>query len=161
MSRVNCNIYRSLAVLVLLIFSGCAAMPSFIVKTEPAGAAIFVDGEQVGQAPATIKVKFTENAQMVPEKKILAVKLPGYKEKKVVLSPEGASGKLFDFTLEPETKEKTGVDLSTKLTATPDRENKSDAGLVSKESATIKQENGPVDAAVKQQPATAGQEGKN
>ena len=48
MSKVNCNIYRSLAVLFLLIFSGCAATPSFIVKTDPAGAAIFVDGQQIG-----------------------------------------------------------------------------------------------------------------
>ncbi len=160
MSKVNCNIYRGLAVLFLLIFSGCAASSSFIVKTDPAGAAIFIDGEQVGQAPATIKVKFTENEQMVAEKKILAVKLRGYKEKKVVLSPEGASSQLLSLTLVPESDEKANADLSSRQTAAPDRENKNVAGLVSKESATTKQENAPVGGVVKKQPATTGQEGK-
>jgi len=104
-------------------------------------------------------VKFTENEHIVAEKKILAVKLRGYKEKKVVLSPEGASDQLLNLTLVPESDQKANADLLSKQTATPGRENKSDAGLVSKESATTKLENVPANEVVKIQPTT-GQEGK-
>ncbi len=101
-----------------IFLAGCAATSTFTVKTNPAGADIYVDGERIGQTPATIKVKFSENAQMVTEKKILAVKLRGYREKKEVISPEDITQKTLEFALVPELNEKSAAPVVSKATAT-------------------------------------------
>ena len=79
---------RTYAAIVFFLFllGGCASASLFIVTTSPSGADIFVDGKPVGKTPATIKVKFAENAQMVLERKVLSVKLPGYGQKKAVIA---------------------------------------------------------------------------
>ncbi len=117
--------------LILLILIGCATTSSFTVLTYPAGADIYVDGEPAGKTPTTIKVKFTENEQMVTDKKILMVKLPGYKVQKEVISPEGASHKTLDFTLVAEANNKTVSGISSKSTT---------SNISSKATTTSKQE---------------------
>lgn len=91
--------HSAIAVLILLL-TGCASVPKFTVETEPVGADIFVDGVPVGKTPATITVKFAENAQLVIEKKILTVKLTGYQEKKEVISDKGNTK--LKFLLSPD-----------------------------------------------------------
>ncbi len=100
-----------------MLLVGCATTSTITVKTDPAGANIYVDGKRIGQTPATIKVKFSENAQMVTEKKILAVKLPGYRERKEVISLDGAPQKTVEFLLLPELN-KSATQVVSKTTAT-------------------------------------------
>jgi hypothetical protein len=100
-----------------ILLASCTTTSTITIKTDPPGANIYVDGKSIGQTPATIKVKFSENAQMVPEKKILAVKLSGYREKKEVISLEGTSQKTLEFLLVPELK-KSASQLISKMTAT-------------------------------------------
>ncbi len=129
-----------------IVVAGCAATSTFTVKTDPAGADIYVDGKRIGQTPATIKVKFSENAQMVIEKKILAVKLLGYREKREVISPEGIPQKTLEFALVPELNEKSVapiVSIATATTATqtsqennPESNEKPAAPVVSMATAT-------------------------
>ncbi len=87
----------------VILLAGCASTTPFLVTSEPAGAAIFVDGEQVGKTPATINVTFTQNEQLVTENKILSVALPGYKEAKEVLSGDEGGQRTFNLKLMPET----------------------------------------------------------
>lgn len=166
------NPYRICAFCFLLL-AGCASAPKFTVKTDPAGADIFVDGERVGKTPATIKVKFTENAQMVTEKKILCVKLAGFREQKEVICPEGAPIKTLEFTLVPEVNEKRDAVISKETATTSPQENKSVVAVVSSQTATPGQEtnsiasissadtvtmglgNNPIPDAVTQPPADA------
>ncbi len=127
--------------LILFFSLGCATTSSFTVLTYPAGADIYVDGEPAGKTPTTIKVKFTENAQMITDKKILTVKLPGYKVRKEVISPEGAPHKTLDLTLAEEsnnkTVNKTVSGISSKSTTTSSQEAKAVAkDIVSKPSQT-------------------------
>jgi len=89
------------------LLAGCATTSTITIKTDPPGANIYVDGKSIGQTPVTIKLKFAENAQMVTEKKILAVKLAGYREKKEIISLEGTSQKTLEFLLMPELKKST------------------------------------------------------
>lgn len=91
---------RSLIVLSLFLFlAGCGTYSSFNVKSAPSGADILVDGKPMGKTPAIIKVPFPENNQLVREKKIVSVKLKGYKEVKEILCYEGDSGKPLSFEL--------------------------------------------------------------
>ncbi len=121
----------------LLLVVGCATIPSFTVLTDPSGADIYVDGALVGKTPATIKVEFKENAQMVTEKKILMVKLPGYKVRKEVISLEGVSNKTLDLILVTESKNKAVSDIASKPTATTKQVNQSIAkDVVTKPSLT-------------------------
>jgi|GEM_PF-4883961 len=91
---------RSLIVLSLFLFlAGCGTYSSFTVKSAPSGADILVDGKVMGKTPATIKVPFPENNQLVREKKIVSVKLKGYKEVKEILCYEGDTCKLLNFEL--------------------------------------------------------------
>ena len=82
--------------LCFLLLAGCATTSTITVKTDPAGADIYVDGKRIGQTPATIEMKFAENAQMVSERKILAVKLSGYRERREIIFPEGTSQKTLE-----------------------------------------------------------------
>lgn len=110
------NAWSSMACCLMLLV-GCATTPSFTVLTDPAGADIYVDGAPAGKTPAIIKVKFTENAQLVTEKKILMVKLPGYKVKKEVISPEGALHRTLNLTLVRESHDKSIADVASKQSA--------------------------------------------
>ncbi|HYA87108.1 MAG TPA: PEGA domain-containing protein [Nitrospirota bacterium] len=100
-----------------ILLAGCATTSTITVKTDPAGAHIYLDGKSMGQTPATIKVKFSENAQLVTEKKILAVQLPGYRERKEVISLEGTPQMTLEFLLVPELKKST-TQVVSKTTAT-------------------------------------------
>jgi len=110
------NISRGILFFFILLAS-CATTSTITIKTDPPGANIYVDGKSLGQTPATIKVKFSENAQMVPEKKILAVKLSGYREKKEIISLEDTSHKTLEFLLVPELK-KSATQVISKMTTT-------------------------------------------
>lgn len=85
----------------LLLLVGCGTSGQFVVKSEPAGAEIFIDGRPFGRTPATLQVPFVENKQMVTEKKIISLKMSGYKEMKDVLTYQGNTSKTLDFKLEP------------------------------------------------------------
>jgi hypothetical protein len=147
------------SVFYFLVLAGCASAPTFTIKTDPSGADIFVDGKSVGKTPATIKVKFKENAQMVTEKKILAVKLPGYKEKKEVISPEGAPIKTLEFALVPELNEKEVAPVINKeMVKIPVHENNPVAALVTSQTATQGQEINPMAAGFGTETVTMGQE---
>ena len=111
------NIFGSI-IFCFVFLAGCATTSTFTVKTDPAGADIYVDGRRLGQTPATIQVKFSENAQMVTEKKILTVKLNGYRERKEVISPEGIPQKTLEYLLVPEANEKSSTPIVSKTTAT-------------------------------------------
>jgi len=128
-----------------ILLTGCATTSTITVKTDPEGANIYLDGRRIGQTPATIKLTFSENAQMVAEKKILAVSLPGYRERKEIISPEGASQKTLEFLLVP-TVTKSAVQVASKPTSTtaqPAQEAKPVA-LVSSRPLTNGQELNPV-----------------
>jgi hypothetical protein len=127
------RIYLMLTMLVLV--AGCASTPKFTVLTDPAGADIFVDGERVAKTPATIKVSFPENSQMVKEKKILTVKLPGYKEMKEVICDDGVPEKKFTLMLMPEPGEKS-TEVDDKASGNTTQSAKAEAAVVSKQSAT-------------------------
>ncbi len=145
----------SVSVFCFILLAGCASAPTFTIKTDPAGADILVDGKNVGKTPATIKVKFTENAQMVTEKKILAVKLPGYREKKEVISSEGALIKTLEFALVPELNENPAAQVITNETVTMTGQ---DTALVSSQTATQGQEINPGAAVSSTETVTMGQE---
>jgi hypothetical protein len=117
------NRIHALIAAVIFLLAGCASAPLFTVETDPVGADIFVDGIPAGKTPAAIKVKFAENTQMVMEKKILVVKLPGYKEKREVISHDGT--KALKFQLSPDHVESAPFA----------------AAVISKPSATSEQEN--------------------
>lgn len=141
-----------------ILLAGCAATSTFTVKTDPVGADIYVDGKRIGLTPATIKVKFAENAQMVTEKKILAVKLPGYREKKEVISQEGAPNKTLEFALVPESSEKSTAPIVSKETAAATaQESQPVASLVSSQTATQEQEISPIAAVSSTETGTVGQ----
>jgi hypothetical protein len=130
--------YAAISVFILLL-AGCASAPLFAVVTDPAGADIFVDGKLVGKTPATIKVTFTENSQMVMEKKILIVKLSGYKEKKEVISYNKGNTAL-KFQLAPDHVESvlSAAEAIGKSSATTGLEKQAGikAEVISKQSAT-------------------------
>ncbi len=107
---------------VILLCGACAPATLYTVVTDPVGADILVDGKPMGKTPATIKVKFSENAQMVIEKKVLVVKLSGYKEKKEVLSCQNANTEL-KFQLVPEPAEHPVADVVSKSSTTPAQAN--------------------------------------
>jgi PEGA domain len=88
--------------LVLLLLAACTSTGQFTVRSEPAGAAIFIDSKMVGKTPATLSIPFPENRQLVMEKKILSLRLTGYQEIREVLCYEGDSCKLLNFKLVPE-----------------------------------------------------------
>ena len=90
----------------LFMLSGCGVSGSYTILSTPKGADILVDGKMIGKTPTTVDVSFTKNVQKVMEKKIIAVKLKGYKEAKEVLSYEGDSSKVLNFKLDPETPQK-------------------------------------------------------
>lgn len=95
------KIIRTITIISLLFLTGCGTSGRFIVKSEPAGAEIFVDGQPFGKTPTTVQIPFTENKQMVTEKKIISLKLKGYKEIKEVLSYQGDTSRVLSFQLEP------------------------------------------------------------
>jgi hypothetical protein len=90
-----------IASLLLLFFTGCGTSGQFVVKSEPAGAEILVDGKPMGRTPATVSILFLENKQLVTEKKIITLRLKGYREVKEVLSYQGNNSQLLNFRLEP------------------------------------------------------------
>jgi hypothetical protein len=96
---------RGLAGVLLLTFlAGCGTSGQYIVKSKPTGAEILVDGESVGKTPATISVPFPENKQLVREKRLITLRLNGYREAKEVLCYEGEQARVLTFELEPERK---------------------------------------------------------
>ena len=123
---------------VLLLLAGCATKPSYTVMTQPPGADIFVDGKLVGKTPATINVVFTENVQMVTEKKILTVKLQGYKTKKELLSPGGERHTALNLTLVPESNDRAASEITSNPTTTTGQTTQSamKGGLISDPSST-------------------------
>ncbi len=96
--------------LLLLFLTGCAAapLPNIKVTSLPAGADIYVDGRAVGKTPAAILVDFPENHQLVREKKLLTLRLSGYKEQRQVIGYSAEAERLFNFQLIPEPGTDTG-----------------------------------------------------
>jgi len=90
----------------LFMLSGCSVVCNYTIQSTPKGADILVDGKMIGKTPATVDISFTDNSQKVTEKKIIFVKLEGYKEFKEILSYEGDSSKKLNFELDPETSQK-------------------------------------------------------
>lgn len=125
-------IKRSIIAMSVLLFFGCAAATKFTIVTDPAGAVITIDGKQAGKTPATVTVKFSENAQLVKEKKILVVRLPGYQEQKEVISDDGVPDKKLHFTLIPEPGYKAAEDAVSAQTGSATK----DAKIVSAPSGT-------------------------
>jgi hypothetical protein len=133
--------FASIAIFILLS-AGCASAPSFSIVTDPAGADIFIDGKQVGKTPAVIKVKFVENSQMVLEKKILVVKLPGYKEKREVISScEGTATLKFQLMPDHGESAPSVAEVVSKpaVTAVPENQTGVKAEVVSEPSGTTGQ----------------------
>jgi len=96
---------RGLAGILFLTFlAGCGTSGQYIVKSKPVGAEILVDDEKYGSTPATISVPFPENKQLVREKRIISLRLKGYREAREVLCYEGEQAKVLTFELEPERK---------------------------------------------------------
>ncbi len=94
---------RGLAgVLFLTLLAGCGTSGQYIVKSKPTGAEILVDGECVGKTPSTISVPFPENRQLIREKRLITLRLKGYREAKEVLCYEGEQARVLSFELEPE-----------------------------------------------------------
>ncbi len=93
------NILPSIILLPFIFLAGCGTYSSFTIKSSPSGADILVDGKAMGKTPATIKVPFPENNQLVREKKIVSLKLKGYKEAKEILSYGENTDKLLNFEL--------------------------------------------------------------
>ncbi|TWJ19053.1 PEGA domain-containing protein [Geobacter argillaceus] len=94
----NCFVY----VFMLALLSGCGTSGQYIVKSQPTGAEILVDGEKLGTTPATISVDFPENKQLVREKRLISLRLKGYREAKEVLCYEGDQARVLNFELEPD-----------------------------------------------------------
>ncbi len=93
---------RLLAALLLALLAGCGTSGQYIVKSKPAGAEILVDGEPYGTTPSTISVPFPENKQLVREKRLISLRLKGYREAKEILCYEGEQAKVLNFDLVPE-----------------------------------------------------------
>ncbi len=91
-------------ILCLTFLAGCGTSGQYIVKSQPAGAEILVDGETYGKTPCTISVPFPENKQLVREKRLISLRLKGYREAKEILCYEGEQAKVLSFDLEPERK---------------------------------------------------------
>lgn len=90
--------------LLLTFLAGCGTSGQYIVKSKPTGAEILVDDEKYGTTPATISVPFPENKQLIREKRIISLRLKGYREAKEVLCYEGEQARVLTFELEPERK---------------------------------------------------------
>lgn len=88
--------------LFLALLAGCGTSGQYIVKSKPTGAEILVDGESVGKTPSTISVPFPENKQLIREKRLITLRLKGYREAKEVLCYEGEQARVLTFELEPE-----------------------------------------------------------
>ena len=97
--------------------TGCGTYGTFTVNTDPPNAEIFVDGKPMGKTPATIKVAFPEDKQLVREKKIIALRLRGYKEVKDVLTYEEDLKKVLNFKLVSELKEAIATEATHTSTA--------------------------------------------
>ncbi len=121
----------------ILILSGCSSAPKLLVKSDPPGADIYVDGVIVGKTPAALELTFSETIQLVMEKKILAVKLPGYKERKEVISQESANNKTLEIALAPEVAEIVALPVVSRPSVTAVRESKAVPEVVSSPSATV------------------------
>ncbi len=108
---------RTTFLLLIILMTGCATYETFSVNTDPPSAEIFVDGKLMGKTPATIKVEFPEDKQLVREKKIIALRLRGYKEVKDLLTYEENIKKVLNFKLVSELKEATATEAAQTPTA--------------------------------------------
>ncbi len=95
-------LFAFLAFLTMAVLAGCGTSGQYIVKSRPAGAEILVDGEPYGTTPATISVPFPEGKQPVREKRLISLRLKGYREAKDTLCYEGEQARVLSFELEPE-----------------------------------------------------------
>jgi hypothetical protein len=91
---------------ILTVITGCGTSGKYIIQSSPKGADIFVDDNLIGKTPVTINIPFEENFQKVLEKRIITLKLKGYKEFKSAIGYEGDKYKVLDFRLEPVTPQK-------------------------------------------------------
>lgn len=97
------SVVRTVALFgMLALFTACGTSGQYIVKSRPVGAEILVDGEPVGTTPATISVPFPENRQSVREKRLISLRLKGYREAREILCYEGDQARVLNFELEPE-----------------------------------------------------------
>ena len=103
---------HTIFLLPIILTIGCGTYGTFTVNTDPPSAEIFVDGIPMGKTPATIKVEFPEDKQLVREKKIIALKLRGYKEVREVLTYEEDIKQVLSFKFVSELKEVTTTDLT-------------------------------------------------
>ncbi len=102
--------------------TGCGTYGTFTINTDPQSAEIFVDGKPMGKTPATIKVEFPEDKQLVREKKIIALRLRGYKEVKDLLAYEENTRKILNFKLVSESKEAAVAQAAHTPTADPGKQ---------------------------------------
>lgn len=96
------HILLTVLALMAALLAGCGTSGQYIVKSQPSGAEILVDGECVGKTPATISVPFPENRQLVREKRLISLRLDGYREAREVLCYEGDQARVLNFELEPD-----------------------------------------------------------
>ena len=95
---------RYVCAFMLALLAGCGTSGQYIVKSQPPGADILVDGECVGKTPSTISIPFPENKQLVREKRLISLRLNGYREAKEILCYEGEQARVLTFELEPDRK---------------------------------------------------------
>ena len=93
---------RFAGILFLTLLTGCGTSGQYIVKSQPPGAEILIDGECVGKTPSTISVPFPENKQLIREKRLISLRLNGYREAKEILCYEGEQARVLTFELEPD-----------------------------------------------------------
>ena len=94
--------HRITGMFLLALLAGCGTSGQYIVKSQPAGAEILVDGKPMGTTPATISVPFPGNRQLDREKRLISLRLTGYRVAQEILCYEGDQARVLNFELEPE-----------------------------------------------------------
>lgn len=94
--RARATLAYSLLIAVLLNLAGCYGNKPISVTSEPPGAAIYYEGEQIGTTPAQVKVK-KKAIKDLPY--VFTFKKKGYQEEELPFIPEKVNGIVQDLTI--------------------------------------------------------------